>query len=121
MEIKQLSLEGLYLIESFFSEDDRGSFVKNFNKNKFNLSGIDFNLRELFYSESKKDVIRGMHFQIPPDDHSKIVFPMHGSILDVVVDIRKTRNFGKYHFENISYKDNKALFIPKALLMDFYH
>lgn len=120
MEIKQLSLEGLYLIESFFSEDDRGSFVKNFNKNKFNLSGIDFNLRELFYSESKKDVIRGMHFQIPPDDHSKIVFPMHGSILDVVVDIRKNSpTFGKYHFENISYKDNKALFIPKGFAHGF--
>ena len=120
MKIKELPLKDLFLIESFFAADDRGSFIKNFNKENFNLNGIDFDLHELFYSESKKNVIRGMHFQIPPDDHSKIVFPMHGSIIDVVVDIRKdSSTFGEYHVENISYHDNKALFIPKGFAHGF--
>tara|TARA_B100001057_G_C22829780_1_gene942915 strand:+ start:1748 stop:2290 length:543 start_codon:yes stop_codon:yes gene_type:complete len=120
MEIKELPFAGLFLINSFFANDERGSFVKNFHKDKFNSHGIDFELRELFYSESKKDVIRGMHFQTPPHEHSKIIFPMKGSILDVVVDLRKdSDSFGKYHVEEISYKDNKALYIPEGFAHGF--
>ena len=67
------------------SQDKRGSFVKSFGETRLREAGIDFTLRESYFSFSKKDVIRGMHFQLPPHQHSKIVFCQQGAILDVIV------------------------------------
>ena len=74
-----------------------------------------------YFIQNPKDVIRGMHFQIPPDDHSKIVFPMHGSILDVVVDIRNSPTSGNITLKIFRIKIIKLYLYQKALLMDFYH
>ncbi len=121
MKFEELPLKGLYLIKAFSASDDRGLFVKNFHKKLYEEFLIgDFNLRELFYSESKKDVLRGMHFQIPPKDHSKIVFVMQGSLLDVVVDIRKNSpTYGKYHCQKLDYQKNEALLIPSGFAHGF--
>jgi dTDP-4-dehydrorhamnose 3,5-epimerase len=100
--------------------DLRGSFTKVFHENTLQAAGIDFTLRESYFSVSGKDVIRGMHFQIPPAQHAKIVFCPVGEILDVVLDLRKQSPTYGQHFSQVLSADNHlALYIPKGCAHGF--
>ena len=102
------------------THDARGSFVKTFHDSTLASEGIDFTLQESYFSFSKKDVIRGMHFQLPPHHHSKIVFCPVGAILDVVVDLRKdSPTYGRYFAHELSAKNNRAFYIPKGFAHGF--
>lgn len=103
-----------------FSADDRGTFIKAYNEDLFRNEGIDFTLRESYFSSSKQNVIRGMHFQIPPFQHSKIVFCIAGAVLDVIVDLRKgSPSYGQYFAYELSAKNRKAHFIPEGYAHGF--
>ena len=98
MQVIKTEFEGLYIINNFFVRDKRGSFIKVFSEDIFRQEGIIFEPKEIYYSISKKNVLRGMHFQSPPADHHKLIFVASGSIVDVVLDIRKySRTYGKYY------------------------
>jgi len=113
-------LNGAKLITLPSSQDARGIFVKTFHDSDFKKAGIEFTLRESYFSFSKKDVIRGMHFQSPPHQHSKIVFCPQGAILDVLVDLRKSSpTFGKYFAHELSEENHKACFIPEGFAHGF--
>lgn len=100
--------------------DARGSFVKSFNDSLFQSWGIQFQLKESYFSVSAKDVIRGMHFQLPPAQHAKIVFCPFGEILDVVVDLRKTSpNYGQAKAQILSADNHKAFYIPEGFAHGF--
>lgn len=100
--------------------DDRGLFVKTFHHSCLQAAGIDFQLKESYFSFSKKNVIRGMHFQLPPHQHSKIVYCPVGAILDVILDLRKdSPSFGKYHSEVLSEDNHLAFFIPEGFAHGF--
>lgn len=102
------------------STDARGSFVKSFHETALKTHDIDFVLRESYFSFSKKDVIRGMHFQLPPFDHNKIVFCPVGSILDVMVDLRKeSPTFRQYFAYELSAEKHQALYIPEGFAHGF--
>ncbi len=119
MKIIKTNLDGLFIIENFYQEDNRGSFIKVFNYDLCAQYGIDFIPKEIYYSISKKDVIRGMHFQIPPYDHTKLVFVVKGKVLDVVVDLRKkSSTFGKV-FSIILVEKKNALYIPSGFAHGF--
>ena len=89
MKIIELDIQGCYEIQNFYAKDDRGFFVKTFHQDFFQENGLESNFRESYYSLSSKDVIRGMHFQAPPDDHHKLVYCVQGKVLDVILDLRK--------------------------------
>lgn len=115
-----LPLAGAYLITLPEFWDDRGVFVKPFHKDMFSGVGIDFNLRESYYSFSKKDVIRGMHFQLPPYQHSKVVYCPQGAILDVIIDLRKeSPTYGQYYAHELSAANHMAYFIPEGFAHGF--
>ena len=100
--------------------DARGSFVKAFNDTLFQSWGIHFSLKESYYSISNKDVIRGMHFQLPPHQHAKIVFCPVGAILDVALDLRKgSATFGQCFSQILSAENNKAFYIPEGFAHGF--
>jgi dTDP-4-dehydrorhamnose 3,5-epimerase len=81
---------------------------------------VDFDIRESYFSISKRNVIRGMHFQLPPNDHEKLVYVPHGAILDVVVDLRKNSpTYGKYISIELSDQNKKSIFIPKGFAHGF--
>lgn len=112
--------EGLYILETNNFQDERGSFQKLFNYDFFVENGLATDFKEFYYSLNKKGVRRGMHFQIPPYDHVKVVYVSYGKILDVVVDLRKTSStFGKCY--SIELDDQKAqyLYIPKGFAHGF--
>ena len=120
MKIERTEIEGVYIIDNFNAADDRGFFVKSFNRYSFKQNNLDFKVRELFYSVSKKDVVRGMHFQLPPHDHEKLVFVPTGSIMDVVVDLRKNSSTFKKSFSiELSAENKKSIFIPKGIAHGF--
>ena len=120
MKIERTEIEGVFIIDNFNATDERGSFIKTFNSNTFKENGLDFKIRESYYSVSKKNVIRGMHFQLPANDHEKLVFVPRGSILDVIVDLRKNSQTYKQHISiNLSDKNKKSIYIPKGLAHGF--
>lgn len=120
MKFIKTELEGVYIIENKIFEDERGKFFKTFNKNIFLENGIDVEFRESYYSISKKDVIRGMHFQIPPKDHEKLVYVAKGKVLDVILDLRKnSKSFGKSISIELTSENGKLVFIPKGLAHGF--
>ncbi len=102
------------------SADSRGTFVKAFHESTLKKEGIRFTLRESYFSFSKRDVIRGMHFQLPPVDHSKIVFCPQGAIMDVIVDLRKeSPTFKQFFTHELSDENHKALYIPEGFAHGF--
>jgi dTDP-4-dehydrorhamnose 3,5-epimerase len=101
-------------------EDRRGLFTKTFQDSLFQQAGINFQLKESYFSVSARDVIRGMHFQVPPHDHAKIVFCPQGAILDVLLDMRRSSpTFGKFFSAILSAQNHKALYIPSGFAHGF--
>ena len=62
-DIRDTSIEGVKIIQPFYVEDNRGYFLKSFEKDVFHSFGLENEVYEDFESYSKKNVIRGMHFQ----------------------------------------------------------
>ena len=119
-KIQPIPLAGAYLITLPSSHDARGTFVKSYSDTLFRESGINFTLKESYFSFSRKDVIRGMHFQLPPHQHSKIVFCQAGAILDVIIDLRKDSPTYRQHFAHeLSAENHKACFIPEGFAHGF--
>ena len=98
----------------------RGSFVKTFHGTTLDAASCPFTLRESYFSFSKKDVIRGMHFQLPPYHHAKVVFCPVGAIQDVIVDLRKDSPTYKQYFSHVLSEENhKAFYIPEGFAHGF--
>lgn len=120
MKITKTKLDGVYIIEPHFFQDERGSLVKTFHKDTFIKNKMDFNFEESYYSISKKNVLRGMHFQAPPKDYAKLVYITNGTILDVVLDIRKgSPTYGEYISIELSGENHKMIYIPTGFAHGF--
>jgi len=120
MKIVETEFKGLYLIKTHFIKDERGIFNKVYNLDLYKNFNLNTNFEEFFYSESQKDVIRGMHFQIPPYAHEKLIFVVKGCITDVVLDIRKnSKSFGKFFEITMDSNEGIALYISKGYAHGF--
>lgn len=120
MNIEETALGGVFIIANFVSQDERGIFVKTFSKHNFHDQGLNFEIRESYFSVSQKDVIRGMHFQLPVHDHEKLVYVPKGAILDVILDLRKnSATYRKYISLELSADNKKSIFIPRGLAHGF--
>ena len=109
-----------FLITANVFNDERGQFVKTFHEGEFAAHKIDFHPAESVYSVSRRNVIRGMHFQVPPAAHAKLVCCMKGRILDVIVDLRKgSPSFGKFYSVELKEGVARSLFIPVGLAHGF--
>jgi dTDP-4-dehydrorhamnose 3,5-epimerase/CDP-3, 6-dideoxy-D-glycero-D-glycero-4-hexulose-5-epimerase len=118
IESTPLSDAKLITLPSFL--DDRGSFIKTFHDTTLQDAEINFQLKESYFSFSNKDVIRGMHFQLPPHQHAKIVFCPYGAILDVIIDLRRSSStYGKYYAHELSRENHKAYYIPEGFAHGF--
>ena len=101
-------------------DDSRGVFFKTFHEGLFIENGIAFTLREEFFSISHKNVLRGMHFQVPPCAHAKIITCLSGRVLDVVLDLRKAEpTYGKSFSVELSGGSRKVVFIPEGFAHGF--
>jgi len=118
-EFTQTAIPDLKLIRFPAQKDRRGTFLKIFSAPSF-CAFFQDSVSELFFSTSIKGAIRGMHFQIPPFDHVKLVFCLSGRIFDAVVDVRKgSPGYGKHVAIELLAENPQALLIPKGLAHGF--
>lgn len=120
MELIKTKFEGLYIIQHNVFKDSRGLFIKTYSETIFRELGIGLKIKERYFSISHKNVIRGMHFQSPPEDHCKLITVIQGSITDVVLDIRdQSKTFGKFFSIILKGDLGQTLYIPSGFAHGF--
>lgn len=120
MKIFKTKLDSVYIVEPNVFPDERGELVKTFPKDTFIENKMDYAFVESYYSVSHKNVIRGMHFQVPPADHTKLVYVTNGAILDVILDIRAgSPTYGQHISVELSGKNHKMVYIPSGFAHGF--
>lgn len=111
-EFKKLELEGAYLINPFVAYDERGYFIKDYAVQLFQDNGIEHELKEVFYTNSHKGVIRAIHFQ-REKQQPKLVRCVFGQVYDVIVDLRRdSSTFGKWLGFYLSEENKKEILVP---------
>lgn len=121
MTLEPLPLEGTYLVHGYRMADERGWFWKTYQDMEFKKLGLDFECRETFFSMSSAGVLRGMHFQLPPKAHAKLVTCLSGGVFDVLLDMRNTSSsYGKAISLELNGESDVSVFVPPGLAHGFY-
>ena len=96
--------------------DLRGSFLESYNQKDFEIiMGREIVFFQDNHITSRKGVLRGLHYQLPPFSQSKLVCVIQGIVLDVVVDIRKgSPTFGQYFCQELSGDNCLQIYIPRG-------
>lgn len=111
---ESLDFHGAYLVKPFIANDSRGSFIKDYSRELFEANNITHDLKEVFYTESHRGVIRAIHFQIVKQQ-PKLVRCVNGKIFDVIVDLREESPFfGQWRGFILSGKNCDQLLIPEG-------
>ena len=120
MEVVETGIKDLLVIKPRVFEDGRGYFFESFNKDMFQKNGVNATFVQDNESQSMKHVLRGLHFQKPPFAQGKLVRVMHGSVLDVAVDLRKgSPTYGKWKSILLTSKNKWILWIPEGFAHGF--
>ena len=106
---------GLLIFEPKVFTDSRGYFYESYNKNTCKAEGVDIKFVQDNQASSEYGVIRGLHYQLEPFAQTKFIRVLSGSILDVVVDLRKgSPSFGKVFSQELSAENHLQLLVPKG-------
>ena len=121
MTATETKLKGCFIIDPTVFKDPRGYFFESFNQNRFNeLIGKTIDFVQDNESFSFKGVLRGLHFQTGEYTQAKLVRAVKGTVLDVVVDMRKnSATFSKHFSIELSEENKKQLFVPKGFAHGF--
>jgi dTDP-4-dehydrorhamnose 3,5-epimerase len=120
MNLIKSTIDDLFVLEPSKFSDKRGYFMESYNHKEINnfLGNIDFIQDN--ESGSFKGVLRGLHFQSPPYEQTKLVRCISGKVLDVAVDLRKnSKSYGNFFSIELSSENNKQLLIPKGFAHGF--
>lgn len=119
MNIETTLIKDLIVLTPQVFKDDRGYFFESFNAQKV-ADVIQCNFVQDNESFSQKNVLRGLHFQVPPFAQDKLVRVIKGSVLDVAVDMRiSSPTYGQYYSIVLSGENKKQLFIPAGFAHGF--
>lgn len=121
MIIEKINIEGAYIIQNRYIEDERGYFLRLFCNDELKKVGIDFEVKQsnMSYS-SKKGTLRGMHYQIAPYAEIKVVRCIKGKVFDVIADIRKdSPTYRKVFTVELSEENGKMIYIPPYVAHGF--
>lgn len=111
-DFQELDLKGAYLIKPFYATDDRGGLIKDYNIDMFQAHGIDHELKEVFYTISKRGVIRATHFQLVKQQ-PKLVRCISGRVYDVIVDLRpESETYGQWRGFELTAENTNSLLVP---------
>lgn len=120
MEISATGFDSLFIIETQVYGDNRGYFYEGYNRKVLNDKGLEIDIAQTNISKSQVGVVRGLHFQNPPFAQGKLIRVLKGSVLDVVVDLRKkSSTFGKSFSIELSEKNAKCLWVPPGFAHGF--
>lgn len=111
-DFQELDLKGAYLIKPFYTSDERGGLLKDYNVEIFKKCGIDHELKEVFYTISKRGVIRATHFQLIKQQ-PKLVRCVSGHVYDVIVDLRpNSETYGQWRGFHLTGENTNCLLVP---------
>ena len=113
MHVQTTSLVGVLLLQPQVHRDERGFFLESFHQQAFlQATGIDAVFVQDNHSHSRRGVLRGLHYQLPPQTQGKLVRIVQGRVWDVVVDVRRSSpTFGRW----------QGFFLDAQLVYDFRH
>ena len=112
-------INGVFIIKNHLFNDKRGEFMETWNSEVFKKNNLKINFSQDNISISKKNTLRGLHFQNQPYSQTKYVRVIKGKVLDVVVDIRKeSKTFGEHIAIELSNNRN-GLWIPPGMAHGF--
>ncbi len=116
----ELELKGAYLIKPFALYDERGGFIKDYNIDTYREAGIAHDLKETFYTVSKKGVIRAIHFQLEKPQ-AKLMRCITGKVYYAIVDLRpESRTFGQYLTMELSGTDPVCILCPAGFGQGYF-
>lgn len=111
-DFKEMDLKGAYIVKPFYATDERGVLIKDYNIDTFRENGIEHELKETFYTISKRGVIRATHFQlIKPQP--KLMRCISGKVFYIIVDLRlDSETYGQYRSMILSGEDPICILCP---------
>lgn len=121
MKATPTEIDGVFILEPRVFSDNRGFFFESFNQKAFAAAtGTDVTFVQDNHSHSVKNVLRGLHYQLPPHEQGKLVRVLCGEVFDVVVDIRKdSPTYGKWAGVTLSAQSKLQLWLPPGLAHGF--
>src|SRR5437016_170214 len=121
MRFRETNIPGCYEVGFVQRRDPRGMFVKSVHAGSFAAHGLRADFAETFYTVSGENVLRGMHLQLPPADHSKLVYCIAGSVMDVTLDLRKgSPTFGEFETIHLSGESGNGVYLPEGVAHGFH-
>jgi dTDP-4-dehydrorhamnose 3,5-epimerase len=119
-EFEKLEIPGLVLIRPRVFEDPRGYFQETYKQSDFSANGIDQVFVQDNLSSSTRDVLRGLHYQLPPSAQGKLVSVVRGKAWDVAVDIRKhSPHYMQWEGVELSEENRLMFYIPPGFAHGF--
>ena len=114
-------LTGVFVLELEKHEDERGYFARSFCREEFLAQGLSPDISQCSISYNRLEgTLRGLHWQITPNEEIKLVRCIRGKVFDVVVDLRPVSSmYGKYFALELSEENSKAIYIPEGLAHGF--
>ena len=120
MNVIKTDIEGPVIIEPRLFKDERGYFFESYSEREFTKQIREIKFVQDNESKSVYGVLRGLHFQKPPYAQNKLVRVILGSVLDVVVDIRRgSPTFGKHVSVELSGENHRQIFMPRGFAHGF--
>ena len=121
MKATPLAIPDVVLLEPKVFGDQRGFFYESYNEQVFRqVTGLDVQFVQDNHSRSMKNVLRGLHYQLPPKAQGKLVRVVVGEVFDVAVDLRKgSSTFGRWVGEILSAENHRQLWIPPEFAHGF--
>lgn len=111
---QEMDLKDAYIIKPFYATDERGGLIKDYNISIFKAAGIDYELKEVFYTISKRGVIRAIHFQLEKPQ-PKLMRCISGRVWYVIVDLRpNSETFGQYRSMELNGDDPTCILCPEG-------
>ncbi len=121
LTVTPTEIPGVLILEPKVFGDDRGFFLESFNQDSFRqATGLDVDFVQDNHSRSRKGVLRGLHYQLPPHAQGKLVRVVSGSVFDVAVDIRRdSPTYGRWVGVSLTAENHRQLWIPPGLAHGF--
>lgn len=126
MKFRATQLPEVVLIEPTVFKDDRGWFMESFNQQRFveGVAALGLPAPRPFVqdneSQSRRGVLRGLHYQLPPHPQGKLVRVVQGAVLDAAIDVRRSSpDFGRWTAAELSADNRHQLWIPEGFAHGF--
>lgn len=120
LRFEPLVIADVVLITPQLFRDERGAFAEVFKHSEFEAAGVSATWRQINYSVSQKNVLRGMHYQLQPHAQGKLVSVAKGRIFDAVIDIRKSSpSFGTWTSVELDAETKQMVWVPPGFAHGF--